>query len=617
MRAWAGSLVVVAALCGLVASIIAVHRDPVGFPDGVAPLLRAELTPIGGAPEVVALPHDWRGNPNYAAAWYRLRVPIESPETVAWSIYLPRSSPISGLRVGGTPVALNARAGNVATDLSYRLVPQIFSLPLGLFEGRELVVDVLLEVAPGVGYMGRVFVGPTSDVVAGYNTRAFVQVTAMRVIFVGLMCFAGVMVAAYSLRRRDSVPIWLALTYGLSAAGMWNVATEGLPLPHPPTTFVGNGWMLFVLTLLTHRLHDLHRPRLERAFFAFAVFSMATRFLIPEGPLQTALRPPLFSLIAIAGVYAMSIVVHAQLTRRRPEQDFISAAMATLFIGSVHDMLMLAGWIPRTHDLVMLYAVGVSALFFAWVFVRRFISALESSEQLTDELEARVAARERDLEKNYARLAELERERGIARERTRLMEELHDGTGGQISSALAMLQSPDTGRDAVRLGLRRALQDMRLIVYSLEQETGDLGTLLGLLRDQLEPALEAAGVRLRWDVRDTPMPAGYGPESALNVARIVQEGVSNVIEHAGAQTVTVRTNVETGADGRPCVVVTVEDDGQGIPTEPGDGKRERGRGVPNMHRRAERIGAELRVVDARPGTRMQLVLPLERAVREG
>ena len=605
------TVLLVITLAALAVMVNRSHTDPIGIPDALSPIASAELIVEGAPPRIVALPHDWREDPNFNRAIYRFTIESEVDPDVAWSLYLPRSSPPRVIRISNLDVPIYQHASTISADLSYRLVPWLVPIPLDVLKTRSITIDVELEVRTGFGYMGPVWVGPASIIDAAHAQRWLWMVSIWRVVAIGIFAFSVVLGATWFLRRSDGVALWLGILMFFVSLSMWNIVTFDLPVWRPPTTYIGNGIMLAIIVLLVHRLHDVENRRVELGFFLFGVFAFATRLFVPPGPMQVALRLPLFSVMVVAAMYPLAIVVREQLRGIRPEQDFVTAAIFVLVPAASHDVLVQGGILPRSHDPVALFAIGISASLFGWIFVRRFIGALETSERLTDTLEERVAEKENELAANYERLAELERERVIEQERSRMVEELHDGTGGQIVSALALLNDPQTPRVEVAEGLRRALEDMRLVLYSLDHRSADLGTLLGLLRDQLERPIHAAGLRLVWDVGDVENPSGYGPEVALDIARIIQTAVANAIEHGHANEIALRTRVED--DGR--IVITIEDDGVGL-SHPEDGESEgsassrggRGRGFVHIHRRAERIGAMLKIVPRSPGTAVELVL---------
>jgi signal transduction histidine kinase len=89
--------------------------------------------------------------------------------------------------------------------------------------------------------------------------------------------------------------------------------------------------------------------------------------------------------------------------------------------------------------------------------------------------------------------------------------------------------------------------------------------------------------------------------------RIVQEAITNVVKHAGAATVTVRTGESPGAGGAAGVFIEVADDGRGIAAD-----APRGRGLANMARRASRIGGGLDVRSNGRGTTVRLWIPRAR-----
>ena len=96
------------------------------------------------------------------------------------------------------------------------------------------------------------------------------------------------------------------------------------------------------------------------------------------------------------------------------------------------------------------------------------------------------------------------------------------------------------------------------------------------------------------------------PSSALNILRIVQESVANILRHTRATAIRVATAVEDAG-----VQVIIEDNGQGFDVA-ATLWRGSGRGLQNQQRRAQAIDGRVAWVSGETGTRFTLWLPLQR-----
>jgi signal transduction histidine kinase len=143
-----------------------------------------------------------------------------------------------------------------------------------------------------------------------------------------------------------------------------------------------------------------------------------------------------------------------------------------------------------------------------------------------------------------------------------------------------------------------ALDDMRLMVDSLDPVDDDLNVVLAMYRDRIAPRLRSAGVDLQWNVDLLPPLPGLSPARVLNVLRLLQEAVTNAVRHGRARRIEVDAVDRDGT-----VTIEVADDGCGF--DPG--RAVRGRGLRNMAHRAREVGADFGI-DSRPGagTRVRL-----------
>ena len=195
-------------------------------------------------------------------------------------------------------------------------------------------------------------------------------------------------------------------------------------------------------------------------------------------------------------------------------------------------------------------------------------------------------------------------------ERRRIQRDLHDGLGPQLTAVTLKLAAAHnhlaaehaSDADSLLLSasedLRRAVSDVRHLVYSLgDPAIGALG-LEAALNDQINQLTRAAGLSTTLDIGELPE-LSAATEEAMH--RIITEAVTNVVRHASASRCVVRicgngTHLE--AD--------VIDDGRGL----GDHVR-RGVGTRSMEARAEELGGGLSVVNHESGgTHVHIRLPL-------
>ena len=174
------------------------------------------------------------------------------------------------------------------------------------------------------------------------------------------------------------------------------------------------------------------------------------------------------------------------------------------------------------------------------------------------------------------------------KERNRLLREMHDGLGAQLTTALYATRNEQASIEEVADYLQLALEDLRIMMDSMQAFDGDVATLLGQLRYRLERRIQQAGLELTWKVDDLPDFPAMTPQDALNLQRIVQETLVNTIKHAKASKVSLIARMKTSH----CLKIQVKDDGCGF-----DEQQEgfTGRGLSNLHYRAVELNASLTI----------------------
>ena len=224
------------------------------------------------------------------------------------------------------------------------------------------------------------------------------------------------------------------------------------------------------------------------------------------------------------------------------------------------------------------------------IMTGRFVRVLNEFEQLYDQLEERVEAKQDELRASHARMRQLETEQAVAEERERIYRDLHDDMGAKLLGLAISAQRANLHKEADLA--RSALQDLRDVVSRDMHVATPLADLLADWRIETEQRVRNAGLALEWTFPDHDITLEVHPEGVLNLTRILREAVTNVLRHAQASRVWVSLARENGA-----LELTVSDDGQGfeLPGRP-DVLTQAGHfGLVGMRERALLAGGEMSI----------------------
>ncbi|MFH7041311.1 ATP-binding protein [Paucibacter sp. JuS9] len=272
----------------------------------------------------------------------------------------------------------------------------------------------------------------------------------------------------------------------------------------------------------------------------------------------------------------------------------LSGALAVA--AGVHDFFLVrTGWLGEVSRQLTPHALFGFVLVLAWVVVTRYSHTVTDYRALNEHLAERVAEREEHLRQAFEALRSKQQEQAVLNERQRIMREIHDGIGSQLVGLLNMVSHEGGGdRRELEAQVRHALDEMRMAVDSLQPMDADLTTVLATLRYRLQPRLQAAGLRVVWDVASLPPLAELAPQAVLQLQRILLEAFTNVLKHAQARQVTVSARWLPARDGHAAEVqLRLIDDGIGPQAAP-EGTPA-GHGLTNMRARAASIGAVLHI----------------------
>jgi signal transduction histidine kinase len=200
-------------------------------------------------------------------------------------------------------------------------------------------------------------------------------------------------------------------------------------------------------------------------------------------------------------------------------------------------------------------------------------------------------------------------------ERRRIARELHDGLGQDLTVAKIMLQgifrkehSTESKEqliaDVIRL-MDGALQQIRSVSYLLHPPLLDDIGLRSALGWYLDGLSKRGDIALTMELQPTEFPR-LAPELETAVFRIIQEALVNVFRHSQASKASVTLEKRDSE-----IVATVRDDGVGVPEEIAEFRPDSvGVGLGGMRQRIKELGGELLLRNTRPGTIVEVVIPI-------
>ena len=245
---------------------------------------------------------------------------------------------------------------------------------------------------------------------------------------------------------------------------------------------------------------------------------------------------------------------------------------------------------------VLVFGIPLQLIFDLSAFRNNYAAAQIEIEKQKDVIAAQDVALENEI-----------KQKAILAERQRFTRDMHDGIGGQLMSLLVRVRSGRVDLPGVEDDLKSSLTDLRMVVDSLDNVGENLGAAMATFHARASKQLEAENVSLEW-LQDFDL-SKYKLDirQILNLYRLLQEVISNIVRHAEASEVQIEfTDLPLSQDLR----IRVTDNGKGFDVTPNVA----GKGLKNIQERARKIGGVLDINSEHggSGTTINLVIPAER-----
>jgi ligand-binding sensor domain-containing protein/signal transduction histidine kinase len=212
------------------------------------------------------------------------------------------------------------------------------------------------------------------------------------------------------------------------------------------------------------------------------------------------------------------------------------------------------------------------------------------------------------------KLAVLELQHSLEKDRARIARDIHDDLGAtltQITLLSELTQRESTQSGQVKLHAtqisqtaRELVQAMDEIVWAINPRNDNLPRLAGYLFQYAEKLFSGTPLRCRFDSPDDLPEQNLSAETRHHLFLAVKEALNNSARHAGATEVWLRLKLN---DSELCI--SIEDNGRGIAA---DARRQFGNGLDNMKKRMEEIGGHFELTTCPGGgTTIRFRLPLK------
>ena len=551
-------------------------------------LSAAEVTALN-AKKTVILPDSWdTSQPGFEGqGWYQIDFRLDPEKPRPNTVFLPRVIMnahvyLNGYWIGG----LGSLEGEITRHWNHPLLFQ-FSPDL-LSSGQN---TLLIQVAGYKNYrsgLSRLWLGPSETLEPMYDTTYRWQVIGS--MLATLVAFAsGLLLLAFSRFFREQEGfIFFSLAVIVFAIRNTGYFMDWTLLPHAQwgqLVHSLHAWFACLYGIFLIRYMKLDWYWIPKGLLTYAVSVSLITFASGS---QQILNFTFWLLLPIIPlVFVLNLILLSHSWRARNFEGAILGCSSLLFVLlSIRDLATMLNLLPIESILLSQYTGILLFVSACWIIFRRYRGLLHALKTSNDSLNSELAMREQQLFRQFNLLRKIEQQRTQDEERRRIMQDIHDGVGSSLISALNLSETKPLSQDEMRDVLQECLDDLRMAIDSLDPQSNDLLALLGNFRWRYERRLKASGVSLLWSVAETPKLEGYSSRDLFDLLRIVQEIFANSLKHAKASKIELSVRWDAANDK---VLLNISDNGVGMPNN----ILGRGRGLAHMKIRAKAIRIEL------------------------
>jgi len=548
---------------------------------------------------------DWRTG-DLHTLWGRFRFDRSTLGTEPFAVFSVSSRNQITIYVNGVEIFRNF--ANDSDDKLSWYRPFLAPVPVDALKPGMNEIEIRAVSRDSVG-IGRVLIGPHAAVEGYYNTQFFWRITANMAANAAMLGLGGFSLILWFNRRQETELLHLASTSAWFFLRHFQYFGEDTPFELAWFNGLSVSATIFssvaVFGFYASFLKMPHRHLITATIFALSIplalvhwYFRLSNFYLYIPSMLIGLSLPILGLLNLAKSYAHSKLV------------MLIAVSTMVGLGGYDALRNSAGYVWSGNDYYLAVFNGfILCTAFLGTFAARALAAFTDLAKANSTLEQRVSETRAELMISEAARQGLMVTEAIASERGRMMQEMHDGIGSNLITALAIAEKQDVPASTLKT-LRRAISDLKITVDSLEPVEGDIVALIGNLRHRMAADLRDAGITSKWEVQPCGSLSWLDATNALHVLRIFQEAISNAVAHSGATEIRIGCR-DAERDGVRGIATFVADNGHGF-----EASRLNipGKGLSNMQSRARSLYGRLEL-DSAPdaGTVMTLWLPYDRS----
>jgi signal transduction histidine kinase len=508
--------------------------------------------------------------------------------------------------------------------------PSLLQLPNKLLhgDGRDNELTVVNATREPFWLVPRAHLGHSHDVrvvyeILYYITHVLASATHFFALLVGFF-----MIGAWSSKSSGNsygvVGIITICWSSLYALAMWEYVPLELHKAWRLSGYLLEGILFIVLPM--HILNHCQRPftKAQIQWFTFYASTGAVLYFLFEGQIEN--RLDIFWSLPLLVVYLYSVVrlgMYAVREKKGSSTALFLQSIITIFIG-FHDYMILTGlihafdfnpssWIAYFFISENVYFIHLGLPFMLivmaqiWLEERQdYVIKIATNNQV---LERALVDKENQLKISFFNESKLQKQSAANLERERIYQDVHDGIGSRLIATLFSARQGVLTPVEMEAQIKSCLDDLRLIINTDEDSTGDIQSAIFDYCVDLESHISNLDLDFQYDIDDTHAIHLF-PRHHMNLLRIVQELVTNAIKHARATEILVELQQSDLA-----IDLVVTDNGIGLPAHinvqtPAPSTALGGRGLTGIALRAMQSGATYTAKPVAQGTCIHIQMPL-------